>query len=174
MRLAILCLCLASTAYGAPFQYLPHFTGSRQQAPSSQARNPFTAGFTQPGAPGAYSVELIYPHRIIGGVGGSNPSQPFPSSYGFIKYSIPQPPGRQSVEVYYPFDFSRQTIVPNIPPMTNGPVPDVLPFDYPPQNIPQQTLNIPSFGANALPSQIPVLPVLQDQPTQASQVPAKE
>lgn len=173
MKLAILCLCLASTACAVPFQYLPHYTGSRQPAPPSQVRNPFTAGFQQPGVPGAYSVEYIYPHRIAGGTAGTNTAQPY--SFGFIKYSIPQPPGRQSVEVFYPYDFSRQAIIPHIPPMTNGPpVPEVLPFEFSPQNIPQQTLNIPSFDAtNALPSQNPLQPLLQDQPTQTSQMPAK-
>ncbi|CAI5680419.1 secretory calcium-binding phosphoprotein 5 [Oreochromis aureus] len=173
MKLAILCLCLASTACAAPFQYLPHYTGSRQQMPTLQMNNPFTAGFPHTGLPGGYSVELIYPHRFPGGAGVSNPAQPF-SSFGLIKYSIPQPPGRQSVEVFYAYDFAQQRIIPNIPPMTKGPiVPEVLPFDYPPQNIPQQNMNIPQFDANALPSQDPPKLHLQDQPIQTSQMPAK-
>ncbi|KAM8772985.1 secretory calcium-binding phosphoprotein 5 [Acanthopagrus schlegelii] len=172
MKLAILCLCLASTVSAAPsfFHYLPHYAGSRQ--PSSQVKNSFAAGqpLPQPGIPGAYSVELIYPHRFPG-TGGA--TQPFPT-HGFIKYSIPQPPGRQSVEVYYPYDFSQQRIMTNMPPMANVPVmPNVLPFDYPPQNIPQQIPNIPSFDANPLPSQDPMQPLQQDQPTQTSQMPAK-
>ncbi|KAM6941764.1 secretory calcium-binding phosphoprotein 5 [Lycodopsis pacificus] len=175
MKLVILCLCLASTACAAPsiFHYLPHYAGSRQQVPPSQVRNPFTAGQTLPQAgipPGAYSVELIYPHRVAGGAGGSNAAQ----SFGFIKYSIPQPPGRQSVEVYYPYDFSQQRIMTNIPPMTNVPqMPNVFPFEYPPQNIPQQIPNIPSFNVNALPSQDPMQSLQHDQPTQTSQMPAK-
>ncbi|XP_041790145.1 secretory calcium-binding phosphoprotein 5 [Chelmon rostratus] len=171
MKLAILCLCLASSASAAPsfFHYLPHYAGSRQQVPPSQVKNPFAA-LPQPGIPGAYSVELIYPHRFPG-TGGSNAGQPFPS-HGFIKYSIPQPPGRQSVEVYYPYDFSQQRIMTNMPPMTNVPhMPNVLPFDYPPQNIPQQIPNIPSF--DPLPSQDPLQPLQQDQPTQTSQMPTK-
>ncbi|KAM7394291.1 hypothetical protein PAMP_021104 [Pampus punctatissimus] len=52
------------------------------------------------------------------------------SSHGFIKYSIPQPPGRQSVEV------------------------------------------IPSFDANPLPSQDPLQPFQQDQPTQTNKSPS--
>ncbi|XP_040891118.1 uncharacterized protein LOC121180059 [Toxotes jaculatrix] len=172
MRLAILCLCLASTASAAPsaFHYLTHYTGSRPQVPPPQVKNPFTAGqpLPQTGIPGAYSVELIYPHRFPAGVGGPNGGQPY---HGFIKYSIPQPPGRQSVEVYYPYDFSQQRIMANIPPLTN--VPQVLPFEYPPQTIPQQTLNIPSFDANPLPSQDPLQPLQQDQPTQVNQMPAK-
>ncbi|XP_069023943.1 secretory calcium-binding phosphoprotein 5 [Embiotoca jacksoni] len=172
MKLAILCLCLVGTACAAPFQYLPHFTGSRQQALPSQVRNPFPAGFPHPGVPGAYSVELIYPPSFTGGAGGSSPAQSFPS-YGFIKYSIPQPPGRQSVEVFYPYDFARQAIIP-FPPMTNGPaVPEALPFEFPPQNSPQQIFNTPSFDANALPSQDPLQPLQQDQAAQTSQIPAK-
>ncbi|XP_027139602.1 secretory calcium-binding phosphoprotein 5 [Larimichthys crocea] len=173
MKLAILCLCLASTVSAAPsfFHYLPHYAGSRTQGPS-QVKNPFTAGQALPAIPGAYSVELIYPHRFPG-TGGSNPAQPFPS-HGFIKYSIPQPPGRQSVEVYYPYDFSQQRIMTNMPPMTNVPqMPNVLPFDYPQQNIPQQIPNIPSFDANPIPSQDPLQPLQQDQPAQTSQVPPK-
>ncbi|XP_008296873.1 secretory calcium-binding phosphoprotein 5 [Stegastes partitus] len=173
MNLAVLCLCLASTACAVPLQYLPKFTAPRLPAPLAQIKNPFTAGFQQPGVPGAYSVEIIYPHTFPGAAGGVNPAQPFPT-YGFIKYSIPQPPGRQSVEVFYPYDFRRQMIVPQIPPMTNvPPVPDVLPFEFPPQNIPQQPLNIPSFDINALPSQDPPQPLQQDQPIQTSQMPAK-
>nr|XP_046235244.1 secretory calcium-binding phosphoprotein 5 [Scatophagus argus] len=175
MKVAILCLCLATTASAAPsfFHYLPHYAGSRQQVPPSQVKNPFAAAqsLPQPAITGAYSVELIYPHRFPGA--GGNPSQPFPT-HGFIKYSIPQPPGRQSVEVYYPYDFSQQRIMTNMPPMTNVPqMPNVLPFDFPPQNIPQQIPNIPSFDANPLPSQDPLQPLQQDQPTQTSQMPEK-
>ncbi|XP_034442811.1 secretory calcium-binding phosphoprotein 5 [Hippoglossus hippoglossus] len=173
MNLAIIFLCLASTVSAAPsaFHYLNHYTGSRPQLPPSQI-HPFAGGQPLPpaGLPGAYSVELIYPHRFPGGLGGSNPGQ---SYHGFIKYSIPQPPGRQSVEVYYPYDFAQQRIITNLPPMTN--VPQTVPFDYPPQNIPnipQQNLNIPSFDANPMPSQDPLQP-LQDQPPQTSQMPAK-
>uniref|UniRef100_A0A3Q3MIQ4 Secretory calcium-binding phosphoprotein 5 n=1 Tax=Mastacembelus armatus TaxID=205130 RepID=A0A3Q3MIQ4_9TELE len=174
MKLAILCLCLASTASAAPsiFHYMPHYTGQRQQVPPSQAKSPFTAGQPLPqiGIPGAYSVEIIYPHRYPGGAGGPNAGQPFPS-HGFIKYSIPQPPGRQSVEVYYPYDFVQQRIIPNMPPMSNNP--QVLSYDYPFQNGPQQTMNVPSFDANPLPSQDPVPPIQQDQPMQTRQMPAK-
>ncbi|XP_065812928.1 secretory calcium-binding phosphoprotein 5 [Labrus bergylta] len=176
MMLAILCLCLASTVSAAPsfFHYLPHYAGSRQQVPPSQMKIPFTAGqgLPQPGLTGAYSVEFLYPHQPVGGAGGSNTAQPFPS-HGFIKYSIPQPPGRQSVEVYYPYDFYQQRILTNIPPMTNVPqIPNVMPFDHPPQNIPQIP-NISPFAASPLPSQDPMQPLQQDQPTQTSQVPLK-
>uniref|UniRef100_A0A672YBX5 Secretory calcium-binding phosphoprotein 5 n=1 Tax=Sphaeramia orbicularis TaxID=375764 RepID=A0A672YBX5_9TELE len=176
MKLAFLCLCLASTASAAPsfFHYLPHYSGSRQQAPPTQVKNVYTPGVPLPqtGVPGAYSVELIYPHTF-GAAGGATPGQTFPS-HGLIKYSIPQPPGRQSVEVYYPYDFTQQKIITSIPPMSNVPLrPNVLPFEYPPQNIPQQIPNIPTFDASPLPSQDPLAPLQQDQPTQTSQVPVK-
>ncbi|KAJ4945176.1 hypothetical protein JOQ06_013712 [Pogonophryne albipinna] len=170
MKLIILCLCLAS-ASAAPsiFHYLPHYAGSRPQVAPSQVRNPFAIpSLPQPGAAGAYSVELIYPHSFAGGAGGSNPAQPF-ASHGFMKISIPQPPGRQSVEVYYPYDFSQQRIMTNIPPMTNAPqMPHGLPFDFP-----QQIPNIPTFdtGFNALPSQDPLQTLHQDQPTQTNKMP---
>ncbi|KAL3067081.1 hypothetical protein OYC64_016935 [Pagothenia borchgrevinki] len=175
MKLIILCLCLAS-ASAAPsiFHYLPHYAGSRPQVAPSQVRNPFAMpSLPQPGAAGAYSVELIFPHSFAGGAGGSNPAQPF-ASHGFMKISIPQPPGRQSVEVYYPYDFSQQRIMTNIPPMTNAPqMPHGLPFDFPPQNIPQQIPNIPTFdtGFNVLPSQDPLQTLQQDQPTQTNKMP---
>ncbi|KAM9856838.1 uncharacterized protein ACBR49_000524 [Aulostomus maculatus] len=156
MKLALLCLCLASSASAAPsfFHYLPHFAGSRQQIPPTQVKNTYTTGPSVPQT-GAYSMELIYPHQIAGGAGGVNPAQPFPS-HGFIKYSIPQPPGRQSVEVYYPYDFSQQR---------------VLPFEFPSQNIPQQIPNVRAFDANPLPSQDPLQPAQQDQPPQTNQMP---
>uniref|UniRef100_A0A3Q1FF81 Secretory calcium-binding phosphoprotein 5 n=1 Tax=Acanthochromis polyacanthus TaxID=80966 RepID=A0A3Q1FF81_9TELE len=130
MKLAILCLCLVSTACAVPVSI----------------KNPFTAGFQQPGVHGAYSVEIIYPHTF-GAAGGANPAQPFPS-YGFIKYSIPQPPGRQSVEVVSVLLFF---------PLRND---CILLFLF----------QIPTFAANALPSQDPPQPLQQDQPTQTSQV----
>ncbi|XP_074487508.1 secretory calcium-binding phosphoprotein 5 [Sebastes fasciatus] len=181
MKFIILSLCLA-TASAAPsvFHYLPHYASSRGQVPPSQVRNPFTAGQSLPqmpglsglpGLPGAYSVELIYPHRFPLGAGGSA-AQPF-ATHGFIKYSIPQPPGRQSVEVYYPYDFSQQRIMTNMPPMTNVPqMPNVMPYDYPLQNNPQQNPIMPSFDS-PIPSQVPLQPVQQDQPAQTSQMPAK-
>ncbi|KAM3864834.1 secretory calcium-binding phosphoprotein 5 [Diretmus argenteus] len=112
MKLAILCLCLASTVSAAPsfFHYLPHY-GGRQPAP---------------------------------------PTQSYPSQ-GFIKYSLPNAPGRKSVEIYYPYDFTQQRMMPNIP------------------NLPQIP-NVPTFDANPPQSQDPLQPALQDQPTQTSQV----
>ncbi|XP_072239941.1 secretory calcium-binding phosphoprotein 5 [Leuresthes tenuis] len=173
MKLAIFCLCLAGTASAVPYQYLPNYTGSRQQVPPTQVKSPLIAGFPQAGLPGAYSMEFIYPYGFGGGAAGPNPEQPI-SRYGLVKFSIPQPPGRQSLEVFYPYDFTNQRVMQNMPPMTNGPIsPDVLPFGYPPQNIPQQPVNIPPFNTNAVPSQDPLQSLQQDQPTQTNQMPTK-
>ncbi|XP_076001743.1 secretory calcium-binding phosphoprotein 5 [Genypterus blacodes] len=168
MKLAFLCLCLASAASAAPsfFNYLPHYGASRQQV--QQVRNAYAAGqpLPQTGYPAPISMEIIYPGTFPGGaIAGGNPSQ------GFIKYSIPQPPGRQSVEVIYPFDFSQQRMIPNMPHIPQ--LPNIFPFDYPPQTVPQQSPNFPAFETNPLPSQDPMQPVLQDQPIQTSQMPAQ-
>ncbi|KAG7241249.1 hypothetical protein INR49_025767 [Caranx melampygus] len=138
MKLALLCLCLASMASAAPSPF--HYL-------------PHYTGSRQQLPP-----SQLYPHNY--GVPGG-------MTHGFLKYSIPQPPGRQSVELYYPFDFSQQKIfqVEYPPP---PPPPPALP------HIPQQTLNIPSFDANPLPSQDPLQPVQLDQPAQIqNQMPAK-
>ncbi|KAK2817071.1 hypothetical protein Q5P01_025262 [Channa striata] len=172
MKLALLCLCLATTASAAPspFHYMSHYTGPRQQV-----KNPYQPAPSLPqiGIPGAYSVELIYPHRLPMGTGGSTGGLPFPSQ-GLLKVSIPQPPGRQSVELYYPYDFSQQRIITNMPPMSNSPqMPQGLPFDYPYSNTPQQTQNNPIFESNPLPSQGPIQTVQQDQPVHTNQIPVK-
>ncbi|XP_067355817.1 secretory calcium-binding phosphoprotein 5 [Channa argus] len=169
MKLALLCLCLATTASAAPspFHYLSHYTAPRQQV------FPPAPSLPQIGIPGAYSVELIYPHRLPVGTGGSNGGLPFPSQ-GLLKISIPQPPGRQSVELYYPYDFSQQRIMTNMPPMSNSPqMPQGLPFEYPFSNTPQQAQNNPPFDTNPHPSQGPNQAVHQDQPMQANQIPVK-
>uniref|UniRef100_A0A3P9NWQ6 Uncharacterized protein n=1 Tax=Poecilia reticulata TaxID=8081 RepID=A0A3P9NWQ6_POERE len=75
--------------------------------------------------------------------------QTFPQ-YGFIKYSIPQPPGRQSVEVVCA---------------------DLLLFIL--CVVYSATINIfvmPAFDVNAQPSQDPLQQLQQDKPVQTSQV----
>ncbi|XP_068613096.1 secretory calcium-binding phosphoprotein 5 [Brachionichthys hirsutus] len=140
MKLAILCLSLATTALAAPsfFHYLPHYAGSRQQVPPSQVKSPFSAGQPLPqlGIPGAYSMEFIYPHRFPG---TGNPAQPFPS-HGLLKVSIPQPPGRQSVELYYPYDFSQQ----RIPGFDANPLPSQDPLQPLQQDQPPPTSQTPT------------------------------
>ncbi|KAK5607778.1 hypothetical protein CRENBAI_011856 [Crenichthys baileyi] len=125
MKAAILCLCLAGTACALPFQYLPHFTGSRPRAPPTQ-------------------VPL---YGLGAGAAGTNQGQTFPQ-YGFIKYSIPQPPGRQSVEVFYPYDLSQNkmaTFDVNVHPSQDPQQP--LPQDQPVQT--SQTLVQFPEGVNA-------------------------
>ncbi|XP_078138857.1 secretory calcium-binding phosphoprotein 5 [Centroberyx gerrardi] len=172
MQLAILCLCLASTVSAAPsfFHYLPHYRGLRQPAPPTQVNNAYP-GQPQPqtAVPAPISMELVFPHTFTGGAAGGPMPAPgsFPS-HGFIKYSIPQAPGRQSVEVYYPYDFTQQKMMP-IPPLPQ--IPNLFPFEYAPQNVPQQNPNMLAFDANPPQSQDPMQPAQQDQPTQTSQVP---
>uniref|UniRef100_A0A3P8TN18 Secretory calcium-binding phosphoprotein 5 n=1 Tax=Amphiprion percula TaxID=161767 RepID=A0A3P8TN18_AMPPE len=150
MKLAVLCLCLASTACAVPVSYVRLFLLSLHMLHFS-----FFEMALLPWLSVMLTVRMfvyfskIYPHTF-GAAGGANPAQPFPS-YGFIKYSIPQPPGRQSVEVIFIvlilrffFLFSHE----------------VLLFLF----------QIPTFDANALPSQDPPQPLQQDQPTQTSQV----
>ncbi|XP_071382385.1 secretory calcium-binding phosphoprotein 5 [Centroberyx affinis] len=167
MQLAILCLCLASTVSAAPsfFHYLPHYRGLRQPAPPTQVNNAYP-GQPQPqtAVPAPISMEIVFPPTFTGGARGGLAPGSFPS-HGFIKYSIPQAPGRQSVELYYPYDFTQQKMMP-IPPLPQ--IPNLLPFEYGPQNVPQ---HMPAFDANPPQSQDPMQPAQQDQPTQTSQVP---
>ncbi|KAM4604303.1 secretory calcium-binding phosphoprotein 5 [Polymixia lowei] len=110
----------------------------------------------------------IFPGFPGGATGG--PGSSFPS-HGFIKYSLPKAPGRKSVEVYYPYDFTQQKMMPSIPQLPQ--MPNLFPFEYPPHTVPQQTPNIPNFDANPPQSQDPLQPALQDQPIQTGQVPVK-
>uniref|UniRef100_A0A8D0D238 Uncharacterized protein n=1 Tax=Sander lucioperca TaxID=283035 RepID=A0A8D0D238_SANLU len=92
------------------------------------------------------------------------------SSQGFIKYSIPQPPGRQSVEVvsdvFFPLLFRLTDRV-------------SIYFEYVTlihskhfftSEVSLFYFQFPSFDANPLPSQDPMQSLQQDQPTQTSQV----
>uniref|UniRef100_A0A8C2WVL8 Uncharacterized protein n=1 Tax=Cyclopterus lumpus TaxID=8103 RepID=A0A8C2WVL8_CYCLU len=90
MKFIILCLCLASTACAAPsiFHYLPHYAGSRQQVPPSQVTIFSFKNVIQTSS----NCSLLF-------IDFSFFFFFFLQSFGFIKYSIPQPPGRQSVEV---------------------------------------------------------------------------
>uniref|UniRef100_A0A667WGX2 Secretory calcium-binding phosphoprotein 5 n=1 Tax=Myripristis murdjan TaxID=586833 RepID=A0A667WGX2_9TELE len=99
MKLAILCLCLASTVSAAPpfFHYLPHYGANRQPAPQITApavscvntAYPGAQPQPQPGVPAPISMEISFPSQAI------------------IKYSLPKAPGRKSVEIV---SFSSQTV----------------------------------------------------------------
>ncbi|GAA6085203.1 secretory calcium-binding phosphoprotein 5, partial [Tachysurus ichikawai] len=52
---------------------------------------------------------------------------------GFIKYSIPKAPGRKSVEIFYPYNFRQGEMFPNLMQQ----IPNIFPFNYPPQTGPQ-------------------------------------
>uniref|UniRef100_A0A3B4T8I8 Secretory calcium-binding phosphoprotein 5 n=1 Tax=Seriola dumerili TaxID=41447 RepID=A0A3B4T8I8_SERDU len=131
MKLVILCLCLASTASAAPspFHYMSHYTGSRQQLPPSQVTDPYSL------------LKNVVKHYIT--VHYSSLIFSLQPQHGFLKYSIPQPPGRQSVEIVL-FSLIKLFVF----------------FVF---------FQIPSFDANPLPSQDPLQPLQQDQPTQINQ-----
>uniref|UniRef100_A0A3Q2Z7M9 Uncharacterized protein n=1 Tax=Hippocampus comes TaxID=109280 RepID=A0A3Q2Z7M9_HIPCM len=97
MKVVLVHPCLASLASAAPsvFHYLPHFGSCRQLMPPPQVECPERKSHTNKPA-------LMF----------SNPPPPPPffscthSPHGFIKYCLPQPPGRQSVEVEYTLIFN--------------------------------------------------------------------
>uniref|UniRef100_A0A8C6T2Y9 Uncharacterized protein n=1 Tax=Neogobius melanostomus TaxID=47308 RepID=A0A8C6T2Y9_9GOBI len=127
--------------------YLPHYTGSRQIPQNYCAVLELSTFHTSAHSFPVTSVNcfvFILLYLFF---------QSFPTQ-GFIKYSIPQPPGRQSVEVYYPYDFAQQRIITNMPPMANVP----------------QSPNIPRFDMNPIPSQDPLNQAQRDQPALTSQV----
>ncbi|KTF80267.1 hypothetical protein cypCar_00011005 [Cyprinus carpio] len=115
MWTSLLCLLLAGAVSAAPlspfFNYLPHYGNPKQIFP---------------------------PQFPVSPVGGAAGTSSFPTQ-GFIKYSLPKAPGRKSVEIFYPYDFSQRQI---------------FPFDFMPQTVPQQP---------------PVNPPFQDGPPQAQE-----
>ncbi|XP_062333385.1 secretory calcium-binding phosphoprotein 5 [Osmerus eperlanus] len=80
----------------------------------------------------------------------------------FLKYSVPKAPGRKSVEIYYPFDFTQQQM-PNIP--------QLFPYDNSPQTVPQQDPIVPPYEARLPHAQDPLQPAQQEQPQRRGQVP---
>uniref|UniRef100_A0AAY5EYJ1 Uncharacterized protein n=1 Tax=Electrophorus electricus TaxID=8005 RepID=A0AAY5EYJ1_ELEEL len=103
-----------------PFlNYLPHYGNPIPSGPSTQVTH-------------TYSM-LLYPAISESGSG----SLVFPSQ-AFIKYSLPKAPGRKSVEIYYPYDFSRGQVSLSTPFLFFSQLPRILPIDYAPQTVPQQ------------------------------------
>ncbi|XP_041721541.1 secretory calcium-binding phosphoprotein 5 isoform X3 [Coregonus clupeaformis] len=162
MKFTIMCLCLASSISAAPlqpfFNYLPHYGGPRQSGPPTQVNEvlyPAGQPYPQPGLNSPVSMEIVFPQRFPGRSNGGQINGP--QSYlsqAFIKYSLPKAPGRKSVEIYYPYDFVQQKMMPNIPQMP--PIPNI---PFPPQN-------------SQLPhSQDPLQPAQQEQPVQTGQAP---
>ncbi|XP_029529865.1 AT-rich interactive domain-containing protein 1A-like isoform X1 [Oncorhynchus nerka] len=180
MKITIMCLCLVSSISAAPrqpfFNYLPHYGDPRQSGPPTQVNEGlYPAGqpyYPQPGLNGPVSMEIVFPQRFPGwSTGGQiNGPQSYPSQ-AYIKYSLPKAPGRKSVEIYYPYDFVQQKVMPNIPQMPQ--IPNLFQYEYQPQTVPQQRPNIPFPPYNSqLPhSQDPLQPAEQEQPMQTGQVP---
>ncbi|XP_045572734.1 gamma-gliadin isoform X1 [Salmo salar] len=179
MKITIICLCLASSISAAPlqpfFNYLPHYGGPRQSGPATQMNEvlyPAGQPYPQPGLNGPVSMEIVFPQRFPGMSNGGqiNGPQSYPSQ-AFIKYSLPKAPGRKSVEIYYPYDFAQHKMMPNIPQMPQ--IPNLFPYEYQPQTVPQPRPNIPFPPYNSqLPhSQDPLQPAQQEQTVQTGQVP---
>ncbi|XP_041721540.2 secretory calcium-binding phosphoprotein 5 isoform X2 [Coregonus clupeaformis] len=178
MKFTIMCLCLASSISAAPlqpfFNYLPHYGGPRQSGPPTQVNEvlyPAGQPYPQPGLNSPVSMEIVFPQRFPGRSNGGQINGPSYLSQAFIKYSLPKAPGRKSVEIYYPYDFVQQKMMPNIPQMP--PIPNLFPYEYQPQTVPQQIPNIPFPPQNSqLPhSQDPLQPAQQEQPVQTGQAP---
>ncbi|XP_019900622.1 secretory calcium-binding phosphoprotein 5 isoform X2 [Esox lucius] len=170
MKITLLCLCLATSISAAPLKsflnYLPHYGGPRQSGPPTQVNEAlYPGGQPQPGLNGPVSMEIVFPQGFPG-TGGQNGQSYL--SQAFIKYSLPKAPGRKSVEIYYPFDFVQQK-------MTNNPqmpqLPNMFPFEYQPQTMPQQIPNIPFPPYDTRLSQDPMQGAQQEQPAQTGQVP---
>ncbi|KAM6971965.1 secretory calcium-binding phosphoprotein 5 [Aplochiton taeniatus] len=155
MKVALLCLCLASFASAAPsfFHYLPHYGFPRQAGAPTQVNDmyPMNQPLPHPGINSPVSMEIVFapgfPSMTAGGPNSSPQSNP---TQAFIKYSLPKAPGRKSVEIYYPYDFAQQKMMPSIPQMPHLP-------------------QMPSYEARPPQSQDPLQGVQQDQPMQTGQ-----
>ncbi|XP_028658608.1 SR-related and CTD-associated factor 4-like isoform X2 [Erpetoichthys calabaricus] len=140
MKATVLLMCLLGTTFAVPMQrlyeFLPQVNSPQQNAQPSQPQPMFPYG---------------YPGQTLG-----QPSSMFPSQ-GFIRQKIPQPPGRQSIEILYPYGFGQQQMFPGfsnlspVPPMQFPMLPNMFPFGsmvpmMPQQPSPQSPNLPPSFG----------------------------
>uniref|UniRef100_A0A673N8I6 Secretory calcium-binding phosphoprotein 5 n=1 Tax=Sinocyclocheilus rhinocerous TaxID=307959 RepID=A0A673N8I6_9TELE len=153
MWTSLLCLLLAGAVSAAPlspfFNYLPHYGNPKQGNNGGFQGIPSQL---HPGLNAPISMEIIFPPRFPASpVGGAAGTSSFPTQ-GFIKYSLPKAPGRKSVEIFYPYDFSQRQDQPNVPLIPQ--IPNIFPFDFMPQTVPQQP---------------PVNPPFQDGPPQAQE-----
>ncbi|KAJ8407486.1 hypothetical protein AAFF_G00273430 [Aldrovandia affinis] len=186
MKTVIACLCFASTICAAPmtslYDYLPQIGPPRQPNQPAQRSNNFappSQQVQQPGMHAPISMEIVFPPRFPSQVtGGQQLGQGFPSQ-AYIKYKIPKSPGRQSMEIFYPYDLTQQQMmppIPNIPQMPQIPnmmppnipqIPNLFPYGFMPPTIPQQNNNMfPGFGVQ---QQLPQDPHQPQQPTQPAQ-----
>ncbi|XP_036439423.1 secretory calcium-binding phosphoprotein 5 [Colossoma macropomum] len=147
---SILCLSFVTVVSAAPmspfFNYLPHY--GKPAGPSAQ-----------PAYNAPISMEIVFPPQFPHTAGGAGAGASFPSQ-GYIKYSLPKAPGAQSVEVYYPYDFTQQGMgnIPVLPPL-----PGLVTFDNPQQTGQQQPPRAAPQPSEA--------DVLNDQPAQTGQTP---
>uniref|UniRef100_A0A3B1JXS7 Secretory calcium-binding phosphoprotein 5 n=1 Tax=Astyanax mexicanus TaxID=7994 RepID=A0A3B1JXS7_ASTMX len=169
---SILCLSFVTMVSSAPispfFNYLPHY-GNPRPGPSAQGTNDFFSTNGQPAFNAPISMEIVFPPQFQGSpVGGAGAGPAFPSQ-GFIKYSLPKVPGRKSVEIYYPYDFTQQRqMMPSVPMMPAVPqLPGLVTFDNPPHNVPQQQ----PPRASPPQSNDPHPQIMHDQPVQTGQTP---
>ncbi|XP_035273951.1 protein app1-like [Anguilla anguilla] len=181
MKTAIACLCFASTICAAPmtslYDYLPQIGVPRQPSQPPQRTTNYVAPAPpaqQPGMAAPISMEIVFPPRFPSQVtGGQQTGSAFPSQ-AFIKYKIPKVPGRQSMEIFYPYDLiQQQQMLPNVPQMPAIPnipqfpqIPNLFPYGFLPPTGPQQNNMFPSFGVQ---QQLPQEPVQAQQPAQSSQ-----
>ncbi|XP_056312733.1 secretory calcium-binding phosphoprotein 7 [Danio aesculapii] len=117
MRSLILLAFIIGAAYCAPqvmyyeVEYKPVMAPQAQQAAPAAAR--------------PSEIELLLAaQQAAAGV----PAQPV---RGFIKHEIPQPAGKESIEVLYPFDFRPAPAAPVVPAAPAAPVAPAAPAPVP-------------------------------------------
>ncbi|KAJ8335843.1 hypothetical protein SKAU_G00391850 [Synaphobranchus kaupii] len=180
MKTAIACLCFASTICAAPmtslYDYLPQIGPPRLPSQPPQRSTNYAAPALpaqQPGLGAPISMEIVFPPRFPSqATAGQQPGSAFPSQ-AFIKYKFPKVPGRQSMEIFYPYDLiQQQQMMPNVPQMPSLPnvpqlpqipnIPNFFPYGFMPPTVPQLNNNMfPNFGVQ---QQLPQEPVQAQQP----------
>ncbi|XP_047672641.1 secretory calcium-binding phosphoprotein 5 [Tachysurus fulvidraco] len=162
-------ICVVSAAPLSKFySFLPHHTSHLPSKPSNQAANDKPLPSYLQGLITPISMEIFLPQRLRETAAGAGTNSMFPglpahlqpgvnapisieifppgfhgtaaggqgSETGFIKYSIPKAPGRKSVEIFYPYNFDKVEMLPNLMQQ----IPNMFPFNYPPQTGPQPHL----------------------------------
>ncbi|XP_051559074.1 uncharacterized protein LOC127443993 [Myxocyprinus asiaticus] len=156
MWTSILCLLLAGAVSAAPLSpflnYLPHYGGPGQ---GTNGVFPGMPAQPHPGLNAPVSMEIIFPQRFPNKPAGGPAGTPTFPTQAFIKYSLPKAPGRKSVEIFYPYDFSQHQI---------------FPFEYIPQTAPQQPPMMPPFQDAPPQPQDPQQQTQQEQQAQTGQV----
>uniref|UniRef100_A0A8C1IFG0 Secretory calcium-binding phosphoprotein 5 n=1 Tax=Cyprinus carpio TaxID=7962 RepID=A0A8C1IFG0_CYPCA len=169
MWTSLLCLLLAGAVSAAPlspfFNYLPHYGNPKQGNNGAFQGIPSQP---HPGLNAPISMEIIFPPQFpVSPVGGAAGTSSFPTQ-GFIKYSLPKAPGRKSVEIFYPYDFSQRQVMIVFSLHLN-----IFPFDFMPQTVPQQPPVNPPFQDGPPQAQEPQQQTEPEQKAQTVQVPTK-